>query len=132
MRRLLYAVILGLLFLAPCERMDVAKLLPIEAVAVYMEKGSVILETDTENKGRGSNATEALQNLKDVTPAVVYLDTAEYLLVSEEAVTCVEELRGFLKPSVKVCVCEAAGRVKTAAKYLEVHEKLPKLRDWNR
>lgn len=132
MRRILYVVILGLLFLAPCERMDVAKLLPIEAVAVYMEEGSVVLETDTEDKGRGGNAKEALQNLKDITPAVVYLDTAEYLLVSEEAANCVEELRSFLKPSVKVCVCEASGRVKTAAKYLEVHGNLPKLKDWNR
>ncbi len=131
MRVVLYIVILGLLFLAPLERVDVAKLLPVEAVAVYMEDGAVVLETDTENKGSGETVTQALDALKTNTPAVVYLDTAEFLLVSEDAAQWVDELRLFLKPSVKVCVCEAAGQVKNTAKYLEVHGKLPKLRDWN-
>ncbi len=130
MRKLLYIVILGLLFLAPLERMDVAKLLPIQAVAVYMNDGAVVLETDTEDKGRGDSVSNALEDLKKATPAVVYLDTAEFLLVSEDAVTCVEELKNYLKPSVKVCVCAAAGRVKDVAKYLDVHGNLPKLRDW--
>lgn len=131
MRIVLYIVILGLLFLAPLERVDVAKLLPIEAVAVYMEDGAVVLETDTENKGSGETVTQALDALKTNTPAVVYLDTAEFLLVSEDAVRWVDELRLFLKPTVKVCVCEVAGQVKNTAKYLEVHGNLPKLRDWN-
>lgn len=130
MRKILYVVILSALFFAPLERLDVAKLLPIQAVAVYMEDGAVILETDTENKGRGDNVENALENLKEITPAVVYLDTAEFLLVSENAVSYINELRDFLKPSVKVCVCEAAGQVKDAAKYLDVHGNLPKLRDW--
>ena len=130
MRRLLYVVILGLLFLAPLERVDVAKLLPIPAVAVYMNDGAVVLETDTQDKGRGDSVSNALEDLKKATPEVVYLDTAEFLLVSEDAVTCVEELKNYLKPSVKVCVCAAEGRVKDAAKYLDVHGNLPKLRDW--
>ena len=131
MRRVLYGLILAALFFAPCTRMDVAKLLPIEAVAVYAENGDVVLETDTENRGRGADAEAALQNLKDITPAVVYLDTAEYLLVSEDAVRYVEQLRAYLKPSVKVCICEVSGRVKTMAKYVEIHGKTTKLRDWN-
>lgn len=131
MRRVLYLVILGLLFFVPLERVDIAKLLPVEAVAVYVENGEVVLETDTQDQGRGTDAADALQKLKDTTPAVVYLDTAEFLLVSKDAVGYVEQLRNFLKPSVKVCICEASGRVKEAVKYLEVHGNLPKLRDWS-
>ena len=131
MRMVLYLVILGLLFLAPLERADIAKLLPIEAVAVYVENGEVVLETDTQDRGRGTDVANALQVLKDTTPAVVYLDTAEFLLVSKDAVGYVEQLNNYLKPSVKVCICEASGRVKEAVKYLEVHGNLPKLRDWN-
>lgn len=131
MRMVLYLVILGLLFLAPLERADIAKLLPIEAVAVYVENGEVVLETDTQNRGRGTDVANALQVLKDTTPAVVYLDTAEFLLVSKDAVGYVEQLNNYLKPSVKVCICETSGRVKEAVKYLEVHGNLPKLRDWN-
>lgn len=130
MRKLIYAAILLSLSVAPLHRLDVANLLPIRAVAIYMEDKDVVLETDTGNLGRGENVTEALENLKKETPAVVYLDTAEFLLVSENTVPLVDELTQHIKPSVKVCVCEAEGRVKEAAEYLEVHGNLPKLRNW--
>ena len=130
MRLLIYIVILGLMLLAPVERTDVAKLLPIEAVAVYMDGDAVVLETDTEDKGRGDSVADALKNLKDVTPAVVYLDTAEYLLVSKDAVAYVDALRKVLKPSVKVCICDARGNVKYVEKHLEVHGDTVPLRDW--
>lgn len=122
MRIVIYVVILGLMLLAPVERIDVEKLLPIESVAIYMDGDTVVLETDTENKGRGESASDALENLKDMTPAVVYLDTAEYLLVSEEALSEADNLMQFLKPSVKVCICDARGRVKDVTKFLQAHE----------
>lgn len=131
MRFIIYIVILLSLFLAPVERTDVAKLLPIQAVAVYIEDGEVVLETDTEHKGDGADAEKALDSLRINTPAVVYLDTAEYLLVSKEAVSDVDPLRQYLKPTVKVCVCDAADNVKDAAKYLDVHGNLPQLRHWS-
>ena len=130
MRKLLYGVILIALWFAPLERMDIAQLLPIQAVAMYVEDSQIVLETDTGNIGRGEDATKALENLKETTPAVVYLDTAEFLLVSEDAVPQVEQLAQSIKPSVKVCVCDVQGRVKEAAQYLDVHGNLPKLRNW--
>lgn len=130
MRKVLYAIILVSLLFVPLERANVAKLLPIEAVAVYMEDEQIVLETDAGYKGTGNTALEALTALKKHTPKVVYLDTAEYLLVSGEATGEVQQLRPYLKSSVRVCVCEAGGRVKDAAEYLRVHAKLPKLRDW--
>jgi len=129
-RRVLYGVILASLLFVPLNRVNVGELVPIEAVAVYMYKDSVVLETDAEHTGYGKNAEEALESLKKNTAAVVYLDTAEYLLVSQDAVSQVEGLRPYLKPSVRVCICEAKGKVKDAAKYIEVHQKLPKLKDW--
>lgn len=130
MRRLIYLLILISLFSTPVEREDVAKLLPIRAVAVYMDGDAVVLETDTEHLGRGSDCLQALENLQATTPAVVYLDTAEFLLISPNATHCTEQLRSFLKPAVKVCVCEAAGKVEYTAEYLDVHGNLPKLKDW--
>lgn len=130
MRRLAYILILISLLFAPLNRVDVAELLPIQAVAVYMDGNSVVLETDTKHTGAGDTAEQALAALKKNTPAVVYLDTAEYLLVSEDAVSYVDSLRPFLKPSVRVCICQAKGIVSDAAKYLDVHQKLPKLREW--
>ena len=131
MRVTIYIVILALALIAPVDRVDVAQLLPIEAVAVYMEGDTVVLETDTEHTGRGESAAQALQNLKDETPAVVYLDTAEYLLVSENAVAGAEGLREYLKPSVKVSICDAKGAVKNTAQYLRIHGDVIPLEDWS-
>ena len=96
MRKILYVAILAALFFAPLERADVAKLLPIQAVAVYADNGQVVLETDAKAQGRGDSAEQALENMKATTSAVVYLDTAEYLLVSEDAAPFAEALRGVL------------------------------------
>lgn len=130
MRRVLYVALLVPLFFVPLNRVNVADLLPIEAVAIYMDGDQVVLETDAEYKGAGETAEKALAALKENTPAVVYLDTAEYLLVDPDAVEQAEALRSHLKPSVKVCVCRAAGKVKYTTQYLEVHGDLPCLKDW--
>lgn len=132
MRKVLYAALLIPLFFVPLNRVNVADLLPIEAVAVYRDGNQVVLETDTEHKGTGENAEKALIALKENTPAVVYLDTAEYLLVAPDAAEEAEALRPHLKPSVKVCVYNAAGKVKDTAKYLEIHRDLPTLKTWKK
>jgi len=130
-RKVLYCLIVVALLFVPLNRVDVSKLLPIEAVALYMEGDNVVLETDTAHTGIGATVQQALEALKKNTPKAVYLDTAAYLLVSEDAADKVDSLRQFLKPSVRVCVCEAKDIVKDTAEYLKVHLKLPKLKDWN-
>ena len=131
MRKIIYAAILASLFWIPLERLDVAKLLPIQAVAVYKQGSQVVLETDMKNIGRGATVAAALENLKETTPAVVYLDTAEFLLVSPNATDCVADLKQYLKPSVRGCICDGEGAVKETAKYVEIHGNLTKLSRWN-
>ena len=130
MRVILYVLILAVLFLAPVERLDVARLEPVQTVAVSMEEDTVLLETDTENAGRGTDVDSAIENLEQTTPGVIYLDTAQYLLVAEDAVACVEVLRQYLHPSVKVSLWDGEGSVRDAAKYLGIRKDLPELRDW--
>lgn len=130
MRKIICILIIAALCFVPLKRVDIAKLRPIQAVAMYMEDQQIVLETDTGDQGRGKRVLDALQNLKEKTAAVVYLDTADFLLVAENAISHVGELAQNIKQSVKVCVCEAAGRVKEVAQYLEVHGNLPKLKDW--
>ena len=129
MRKIFYGIILLLLLCVPLERLDVAKLLPIEAVALYINDGQIVLETDTQDVGMGTGVEEALQNLKDVTPAVVYLDTARYLLISEDAVGYVDAISRYLKASVEVSVCDAKGVVKDTVKYLDAHGGTTTLKD---
>lgn len=130
MRMVIYVVILSLLLLAPTKRLDVVKLEPVQTVAIYTEPGAVVLETDTENFGRGSTVAEAVRDLKETTPGVIYLDTAEYLLVSEDANEYVDALRQYLRASVLVSMWDGKGEVAEAAKFLSIRKDLPTLKSW--
>lgn len=129
-RLISYGVILAMLFLAPVERLDVAKLQPVQTVAIYTEPGAVVLETDTHNIGRGASVAEALENLEQVTPGVIYLDTAQYLLVSKDGEGYVDALRDYLHSDVRVSAWDGVGNVEIAARFLSTEKDLPKLRDW--
>lgn len=129
MRKILSIVILMLSLAAPVKRLDVAKLQPVETVAVYYSGNAVVLETDTGNVGQGSTAEKALQDLKESACSVIYLDTAEYLLIGQNAQNAAAELRPFLKDSVKVGSYHGGDIMKETA-YWEIHGDLPKLKTW--
>ena len=130
MRKLLYVLILALLPLAPVQRLDVAKLEPVQTVAVSAENGQVIIQTDTDNKGVGTDVHEALKDLRTNTPGVIYLDTAEYLLVTESAIDLMEQLGGYFHSSVRVSLWDGQGSVEEASKYLSVREAGAKISHW--
>lgn len=129
MRMLIYICILALLLLAPVERLDVAKLEPVQTVAVSISQQQILIETDTENCGQGSTISEAIADLEENTPGVIYLDTAQYLLLTKEASRYWKDLETYMRPSVRVSLWDGAGDVETAAKYLDVRKDLPKLKD---
>ncbi len=127
MKFILYAVIVGLSLLAPIERLDVEELLPIEAVALYYEDGQLVLETDTGHKGVGDSVAAALQDLKERTPAEVYLDTARYLMVAPETEDQVQSMKAYLSSRTEVALWDVRGQVKMAMEYLQVHGKTVRL-----
>ena len=130
MRILLYIVILALLFLAPVQRLDVAELEPVQTVAVSAQEEQVTIQTDTGQQGSGSSIAAAVEKLEDNTPGVIYLDTAQYLLITPEAESFAEQLRPYLHGSTKVCVWDGKSSVKEAAQYLRVRTNLPTFRTW--
>lgn len=129
MRIILSLLIIALALSMPLKPMDVAKLQPVEAVAVYVENGQVVLETDTEDKGVGSTALDALADMKAKALSVIYLDTAEYLLVQDGAEEQALQLCPLLDDCIKVGKY-LQGEVKQQAAYYEIHGKLPKLKHW--
>lgn len=126
----IYILLVALTFIAPVDRVDVGKLQPVEVVAIYSESGQIVLQTDTGDTGWGADAAQALKDLKETAAAVVYLDTAEYLLVQKDIQQYIEPIRKDLKRSVKVCLTDGLLDLKQAGKYLGVHGDCPKLRDW--
>lgn len=127
---ILYVLILIAVLIVPVERTDVGKLRPVQSVAVFGRDGLVVIETDTGDKGSGENALAALDDLKRTTPAVIYLDTAEYLLVTENTEGAVEHLRAHLKDSVELYHYVGEPKLEEVTKYLEIHGNAPLLKEW--
>ena len=129
-RALAYGVILALVAAAPVRPLKIGQLLPVKAVSVYRENARTVIETDTGHRGAGDTAAQALQNLKDTAPGTVYLDTAQYLLLTKETEGAAEELREELRPGVRLCIAAAEADPAEAAGYLDAHGELPRLREW--
>ena len=127
----IYILIIALVFIAPVNRVDVGTLRPVEIVALYQEDGEMILQTDTGDRGRGVDVESALRDMKRKSPAVIYLDTAKYLLVDMNVQHDAVALRTFLKPNVKVALFRDRIDLKNAGKYLDIQEDLIAFKDWN-
>jgi len=129
-RIILYIVILAGVLAIPVKRLDVAKLRPVQVVSIYTENNWLVMETDTGDKGFGGTARQALQNLKDTSSGIIYLDTADYLLLTDETMDTAEELRQELKDTVRLCLTAKKVNLAEASKFLSVHGKLPRLSAW--
>ena len=116
--------------LAPVKKLDVAKLRPIEVIYIAQDEQKVLLQTDTDDVGVGHDALSALENMKMTSPAVIYLDTAQYLLIGPGGEEAAQQLRGVLKDGIKLCKTQEKVDLKSVAKFLPVHGKLPKLSQW--
>ncbi len=128
-RRFAYAVLLLTALAVPVEGTDIGKLRPVELVMVQMQNHQVVLRTDTGDIGQGGTAEEAYQNLRDTTSGVVYLDTADYLLISPGAWEEAAKLKAYLDGTVKVCEAENRVEPELAAEYLGAHPPKTRLRD---
>ena len=132
MRTVLYIVLLGALFFVPLERMEIANLEPIQAVWMYEDGVEIILETDTEDRGVGRTVREALDDMKQNSTGIVYLDTAQYLFVADGAETLIDSIRPFLKGNVQLCLWDGQGALNDAIKYADSRGLGEKLRNWER
>lgn len=131
MRKLLYIVILSALLFAPLERVRIAQMEPVTAVAVRMEETNIVVETDGGMHGSAKDLKGAVDDLKSNAPAVVYLDTAKYLLISENACKYAGELAIYLKGSTRVCITDEQEDMEWMIRYLDSHGDLPDLRSFN-
>lgn len=130
MRIVLYVVILAALFLVPLQHIEIANLEPIQAVWMHKENGNVVLETDTEDKGRGVTVADALDDMKRNSTGIIYLDTAQFLFVSEVAHEEIRTVQPYLRKSVRLCRWDGDGNMKLAVEYADSHKIGLKMKDW--
>ena len=117
--------------MVPKEKTDVAQLRPVEVVWVMREGDQVILQTDTEDYGAGTNVMLALEALKLTSTGRIYLDTADFLLIGKGAEQDAEALRKVLKPGVLLCGVQDVQPTSEVSQYLRIHGELPKFSGWN-
>ena len=130
-RIVIYVAILVAVLVLPTKGMNVAKLQPVQAIAVYREDERWVIKTDTEDVGVGTSVEAAFENLMETTPAVIYLDTADYLLVKDNAMNAIDVLRPKLKNSVVLYRYSGDPDLKEVSKYLSVHGEKTRLKHWN-
>ena len=130
LRKILYIIILLALLFVPLDRLDAAKLQPVEAFAVYKDGEGVVVETDSGDLGKGKGVEEALRSLKENASQIIYLDTAEYLLAAEEAREEAQEIISYLKRNIKQGTYKG-GDIKEEAKYLDAHAESDKPKGGN-
>lgn len=123
MRRwIIYALIMGLVLLvSPVEKTDVGELKPVELLYVrYTQGGAVQVETDTGDLGGGDTLEGALSDLKETASGNIFLDTADYLVIHENAVALLPRLWEILRPATQVCM-GTEGREETVD-FLSAHK----------
>ena len=130
-RVVLYVLILTALCFAPLQSVEIAKLEPVQAVWLHAENGKMILETDTNSYGQGATVIDALADMKQNSSGVVYLDTAQYLFVSQSTEHAILSISPHIKSSVYLCSWEGQGSIQEAVKYADAHKIGIKLKNWS-
>ena len=114
----------------PFEGADIARLQPVELLRIQKSGDVISVELDTGDSGKGTTLEAALQDLKKSTPGNVFLETADYLLINDEAGALVESLVEYLRPACGVCLEEGEAKLEEAAQFLRVHQPALTLQEY--
>lgn len=125
-----YCLLLGAAFLVPVQGTDVGKLLPVELIQIYKEADTVVIATDAGPSGSGATVDAAVEDMKATAAGIVFLDTADHLLIRDLTDEEVQTLKNHLKPSVRVCGQIGEIDPEEASAFLRVHKPRLKMKDW--
>lgn len=123
-KMLLFIVLIGAISFAgflPFDGTDVAKLHPVEVLAVNCKNGNFTIKTDTGIVGIGTNVDMAIRDLKLAAPGEIFLDTVNYILVGKECAHVASAFCNYLRPACQIYIFEGEGELGQIAKYLENH-----------
>lgn len=129
-RTITYVIILSIMFFPPAKSVEIANLEPIQAVWLHQDGENIFLETDTKNFGYGRSVDEALTNMKQNSVGVIYLDTAQFLFVTQSSQNIIKEMKPYIKNKVLICIWDGNGDVAEAAKYADSHKIGVKICKW--
>ncbi len=111
----------ALLLRMPHPARDVAKLLPVQSISIYMEDGRFHIETDTGNQASGPTLTAAAEALKATAPGELFLETAQFLVLDPN-VPVTDEFYTLLRPTCRVVYAMVKPDLNAATEYLTNHK----------
>lgn len=114
--------------LSPFQGTDVGKLRPAQWVYLSRDGETVLVRTDLGDLGKGGGVGEALGDLMESAPGALFLDTADYILVSPECADLLPNMGGWVRGAAEVYVTAASPDEETGA-FLEAHRGKTLLRD---
>jgi len=126
----IYTILLAAALLIPVKGTDVGKLVPVEVIQIYKEGDVGGIATDLGESGVGTSVKEAVENLKATTSGIIFMDTADFLLIDVNAKEEAIVLKDYLKPSVRVCFLDGEIDLEKTAAFLNVHRPATKLENY--
>lgn len=120
MRNWIYMLLLAATALFfPSRGTEVGNLIPVELIALRMENGVVVASADTGDSGKGKDIDEAMEDLRAGAAGEIFLDTADYLLLSAAFRGSREQLERWFRPGTLVYAAEDQVDPEKAAAYLQ-------------
>lgn len=113
---------------APFEKTDVAKLSPVSALVFCRKDGRLCITSDLGDLGMGETLEEALEDMELTCPAMIFMDTVEYLMVVPGAVD-EKELGEYFRPGTYIVRCAPGTDPADAVDYLRNRSGNVTLRD---
>lgn len=105
----------------PTSGTELGELHPVSLLMVQTQGKTIQLLTDTQDRGSGETLDGALKNLEDTTPGHLFLDTVEYLILTEQTQYLIPQLKRLLRPGVAVCLGENDMNTEALPEYLNTH-----------
>ena len=101
---------------------DLVRMEPVEIIRIQSDGYHIRIEADTGRQGIGTDINEAVRDLKRTADKEIFLETAEFLLVHENAMVCMDDLMSMLRPSCKVCIENGQADLRKVAAFLRMQE----------
>ena len=116
-------ILLGALamLLLPQRGTEVGKLLPVETLLIEKQAGQYRVSTDTGNTARGDSLEKAVDALRAEAPGILFLDTADYVLLAGAAEGCMEKLPDYVRPGTRVYKMEGTAELSEIGGFLKNH-----------
>lgn len=102
----------------------------MQVVRVACDGGQVRIETDTGAWGAGDSLKSAFLNMKNTASSQVFLDTADYLILTEACEGLLPALTEYLRPSCSLCLERGTSDLEKAGEFLKYHQPEVTIKDY--